>query len=50
MKVGETFTEKNIKSIRPGFGLPPKHLHEIIGKKANEDIKKGTPLSWDFID
>ncbi|MDO9096835.1 MAG: pseudaminic acid synthase [Candidatus Methanoperedens sp.] len=50
MKAGETFTEINIKSIRPGFGLPPKHLQEIIGKKAIEDIKKGTPLDWSLVE
>jgi len=50
MKVGETFTEKNIKSIRPGFGLPPKHLQEILGKKAIEDIKRGTPLNWSLVE
>lgn len=50
MKAGETFTEINIKSIRPGFGLPPKHLMEILGKKAIEDIKKGTPLHWSLVE
>lgn len=50
MKAGETFTEINIKSIRPGFGLPPKHLQEILGKKAIKDIKKGTPLNWSLVE
>jgi len=50
MKAGETFTEMNIKSIRPGFGLPPKHLQEILGKKAIEAIKKGTPLDWSLVE
>lgn len=49
MKAGETFTETNIKSIRPGFGLSPIHLNEILGKKAIGDIKKGTPLEWSLI-
>ena len=39
---GEQFTEKNLKSIRPGFGLHPKHYNEIIGKKATENLEKGT--------
>lgn len=44
IKSGEIITEENIKSVRPGFGLSPKFLKDIIGKKANGDIKFGTPL------
>jgi len=47
---GEEFTEDNIKSIRPGNGLPPKFIDEIIGKKANKSLKRGTPLEWKHID
>jgi pseudaminic acid synthase len=50
IKAGETFTEENIKSIRPGYGLHPKYLRDIIGKKARKNIEKGTPLSWDMIE
>ena len=50
VKEGEPLTKENVRSIRPGFGLPPKHLKEVLGKKANRDIKKGTPLSWKLID
>ena len=50
IKSGEIFTKDSIKSIRPGFGLPPKHLKDIIGKKATTDIKRGTPLSWKFVE
>ncbi len=46
---GEMFTEKNIRSIRPGYGLPPKYFHEILGKKAKENICRGTPLHRDLI-
>lgn len=49
IKAGDTFTEENIRSIRPGFGLPPKYLSEILGKRAKKDADKGTPLSWDLI-
>ena len=50
IKAGETFTEENIKSIRPGYGLHPKYLKDIIGKKARREIERGTPLSWDMIE
>ena len=45
VKKGEEFTEKNVRSIRPGFGLHPKHYNEVIGKMAKEDIAKGTRLT-----
>ncbi len=49
IKRGEEYTKDNIRSIRPGKGLAPKYIREILGKKAEEDIKKGTPLSWNLI-
>jgi len=50
IKRGETLTEENVRSIRPGFGLLPKYLNGILGKKSKKDIKKGTPLTWDLIE
>ncbi|WP_277188706.1 SAF domain-containing protein [Meiothermus ruber] len=35
--------------MRPGFGLHPRHLRDILGRRAVRDIKRGTPLSWDMI-
>lgn len=49
VKAGETISASNVRSVRPGFGLAPKHLKSIIGKKFKENICKGTPLSWDHI-
>jgi pseudaminic acid synthase len=46
---GERLTEKNIRSIRPGFGLPPREFKSILGKRALVDIPFGTPLSWSLI-
>lgn len=46
---GAPFTIENVRSIRPGYGLSPKFLPEILGKKANKDLKRGTPFSWDMI-
>ncbi len=44
---GEIVNKNNIKSIRPGKGLPPKYLTLLLGKKVKNKIKKGTPVSWD---
>ncbi len=49
IKKGEILTEKNIRSIRPGFGLAPKYYEEVLGKKAGKDIDRGTPLNWDML-
>jgi len=49
IKKGEIFTEKNIRSIRPGYGLHPEYYHKILGKKARINIKKGTPLKLCFL-
>ena len=49
VKAGEKITLENVRSIRPGFGIHPKYLSEIIGNKFNCDFKKGTPMSLDFI-
>ncbi len=49
IRKGEEFSSENIRSIRPGYGLLPRFLDEVIGKTAERDIKRGTPLSWDMI-
>lgn len=49
IKAGEKFTNENVRSIRPGYGVKPIHLDEIIGKNASIDLKKGTPMKWEFI-
>ncbi len=46
---GEAFTEANVRSIRPGYGLPPKHLPQVLGKHAVRAIARGTPLSFDLV-
>ena len=47
--VGGIFTNENLKIIRPGNGLAPKFIDDIIGKKAKCFIKAGTPLNWDIL-
>lgn len=49
IKKGEKFTEKNVRSVRPGHGLEPKYYDKILGKTAKTDIEKGTPFSWNLI-
>lgn len=46
---GEELTRENIRSIRPGYGLPPKHLPEVLGRHAARDLKRGDPLDWPSI-
>lgn len=50
VKKGELFTEKNIKSIRPGRGLPTWYYDEILGKRASVDLVRGTALKWNYIE
>jgi N-acetylneuraminate synthase len=47
---GEPLTDENVRSIRPGFGLAPKHLPEILGRRARQAIARGTPMSFELID
>ncbi|MED4650753.1 pseudaminic acid synthase [Bacillus pseudomycoides] len=49
MKAGDLLTTENIKAIRPGYGLAPKYLPILLGKKVKKDVAKGTPVSWDLI-
>jgi len=49
VKAGETFADSNLRSIRPSNGLPPHHLHQILGRRASRDIAAGTPLGWELI-
>ena len=46
---GEPFTSHNVRSIRPGYGLPPKHLREVLGRNASQAIARGTALEWPMI-
>lgn len=50
VKKGENFTERNIRVVRPGNGLHPKHYEELLGKKAKKDIRKGTPMDWGMVE
>jgi N-acetylneuraminate synthase len=49
VKAGEPLTAANIRSVRPGYGLPPKHLPDVLGRKAARDLKFGEPLDWSML-
>jgi N-acetylneuraminate synthase len=49
VRSGERFTPQNVRIIRPGYGLHPRHLDEVLGKKATRDIPRGTPLAWELV-
>ncbi|MDZ4722668.1 MAG: pseudaminic acid synthase [candidate division Zixibacteria bacterium] len=49
MKEGEILTVENLRDVRPGFGLPPRYLDILLGKRVRNAVKKGTPMSWDLI-
>lgn len=49
IKAGEKFTEENVRSVRPGFGLHPKYLPEVLGKTAARDLEMGERFSLDMI-
>lgn len=49
IEAGGELTAQNIRSVRPGFGLHPKHFGDILGKTAVRNLKKGEPLTWDMI-
>jgi pseudaminic acid synthase len=49
IKAGEVITEKNVRSIRPGFGMHPKYFNDVLGKKVVVDLEKGDALKWDYI-
>ncbi|AUN93897.1 pseudaminic acid synthase [Pseudazoarcus pumilus] len=50
LKAGDILTEANLRSVRPGFGLEPKHLEVLLGRRVTRDIPAGTPMRWDVVD
>ena len=49
IKAGEIITEEHVRSIRPGFGLHPKHLNDVLGKTVKQDLEKGMRFSLEFL-
>ena len=50
MKKGDAITEDNVRSVRPGFGLHPKYLFELIGRKVNRDLEVGDRMCWEVVE
>lgn len=49
LRAGDKLSEKNLRRIRPGLGLPPAHYDEVLGRAVKCDVRKGTPLTWDLL-
>jgi pseudaminic acid synthase len=47
---GETFTTDNVRIIRPGYGLAPRHLPDVLGRRARRELTRGTALLWDAVE
>ncbi|WP_420826356.1 SAF domain-containing protein [Rhabdochromatium marinum] len=49
IKVGEVLTPENLRIVRPGFGLAPKHYDSLLGRRVNRDLAMGTALRWEYL-
>jgi sialic acid synthase SpsE len=50
MAAGELFCADNLRAIRPGLGLAPRHAESLMGRRARQDLKRGTPLDWSLVE
>jgi N-acetylneuraminate synthase len=50
VRAGQPITRANVRSVRPGLGLPPAALSDVLGRKAARDLSRGEPLAWDMLD
>ncbi|GAA6194423.1 pseudaminic acid synthase [Phaeobacter sp. NW0010-22] len=50
LKAGDVLTPENLRRIRPGLGLAPRHYDVLIGRQVGRDVARGTPMSWDLLD
>jgi N-acetylneuraminate synthase len=50
LAAGETVEAGAVRSVRPGYGLPPKFLDAVIGRKIRVDVRAATPVSWDVLE
>jgi len=50
LKAGEVVTADAVRSVRPGYGLAPKHLESVLGRRVRRDVGFATPVAWDLLD
>ena len=50
IRAGEMLTRDNVRAIRPGAGLEPRHLDRLLGRPAKVDLPRGTPLTWEVVE
>jgi N-acetylneuraminate synthase len=50
LKAGDILTRENVRSIRPGLGLPPKHLVDLLGRRVKQNVRRGTALHWELVE
>lgn len=49
LKAGDVLTRENVRTIRPGLGLPPKYLTQVLGRRVKQDVRRGTALRWELM-
>jgi N-acetylneuraminate synthase len=49
LKAGDVLTRENLRCVRPGFGLPPRHLDSLLGQRIGRDVVAGTPMAWTLL-
>lgn len=49
LKAGDVLTPENLRCVRPGMGLLPKYYEMLLGRRVNQDVKKGTPMGWGLV-
>jgi pseudaminic acid synthase len=49
LRAGDLLNRKNLRIVRPGLGLPPQYFDLLVGSRVNQDVRKGTPLSWNLV-
>lgn len=49
LKAGDVLTTENVRTIRPGYGLAPKHMETVLGRAVNRDVPRGTAVAWDLL-
>jgi N-acetylneuraminate synthase len=49
IRAGEVLTTQNLRVVRPGFGLAPKYLDEVLGRRVNQDLRMGQAMRWEFV-